>query len=177
MTGVSIDGMVKITLSHGLVVVPVDVQESDMAPKLCDIERLMNERTKVLVVANIFGAVVPLSDLARVCRSRGVLLVSDSAESYVPNAPCNVQHDADVIFYSFGTIKTSTSLGGSVTLVKSPSLHSRMCSLHATYPPYKEFSFLCKAFKVAALHALSSPFFTRSLSILSIASACRTMIS
>ena len=87
MSAVTIRDMVKLVEFHGLVPVPVDVDQHTLLPSPEAVSRAVTPRTKVLVVAHVFGAVSPLGALGAVARRHGLLLVEDCAEALFRAAP------------------------------------------------------------------------------------------
>ena len=61
MSALTIDGMVRVVREHGLVPVPVDVEIDTLAPSMDALERAVNSRTRLIVVAHLFGGQVDLS--------------------------------------------------------------------------------------------------------------------
>lgn len=67
-----------------------------------EFERLLSPRTKLVALtqmSNILGTVVPIRDVARLCRARGITLFVDGSQSAV-HMPVDVQ-DLDCDFFAF----------------------------------------------------------------------------
>jgi perosamine synthetase len=64
---------------------------------------------------------------------------------------------ADVSMYSFGTLKTSTALGGAVLRVRDREVLGRMRGIQASYPSQGRCWYLEKLLKVLGLVAASRP--------------------
>jgi|SRR5215207_6909849 len=64
---------------------------------------------------------------------------------------------ADVSMYSFGTLKTSTTLGGAVLRVRDREVLCRMRGIQASYPSQGRGGYLKKLLKVLGLVAGSRP--------------------
>ena len=64
---------------------------------------------------------------------------------------------ADVSMYSFGTLKTSTALGGAVLRVRDREVLGRMRGIQAPYPFQDRGGYLKKLLKVLGLVAVSRP--------------------
>ena len=138
MSAVTIRDMVKVVEYHGLVPIPVDVDPHTLQPTPEDVLKAVSSRTRVLVVAHIYGTVSPLDALAAIARRHGILLIEDCAEALFRAAPFSStaaspprstsratgtllvepgrwfrgSASADVSMFSFGSIKTATALGG-----------------------------------------------------------------
>ncbi len=203
MTGVTIPDMVKIARRHGLLPVPMDLDPLTLAPSLEDLHaalegpsssssskgspRLLSPR--LLVLTHLFGARIPprlLAPLVAMARGKGLLVVEDCAQALFPSwasasSAQASEGQADVSFYSFGTIKTATALGGGVMVLHHPHaaeekegeggeqppllrgrpLLDRLRRLQQTslssIAPQSTPEVLARVLKAAALHALSTP--------------------
>ena len=70
VTAVTIRNMVNIIEHHGLVAVPVDVDMETLSVKKESLRRALSSRSKVLLVAHLFGSRMDLSDLGDFARER-----------------------------------------------------------------------------------------------------------
>jgi perosamine synthetase len=148
--------MVRIIRGHGLRAVPVDIDLETLAPRPWMLEAALTPRTRVVLVAHLFGGRMDLGPVARFARERGLLLVEDCAQAF--QGPERVGDSAaDVSMYSFGTLKTSTSLGGAVLRVRDREVLGRMRGIQASYPFQDRGGYLEKLLKVLGLVAVSRP--------------------
>lgn len=67
------------------------------------------------------------------------------------------------MLFSFGTIKTSTALGGAVACIKDKELYAKMVTLNDTYPIRSRWVYGTKVLKYAIVHGLSTPAFFGAL--------------
>ena len=148
--------MVRIVRGHGLRAVPVDIDLETLAPQPWMLEAALTPRTRVVLVAHLFGGRMELTDVARFAREHGLLLVEDCAQAF--QGPERMGDPAaDVSMYSFGTLKTSTALGGAVLRVRDPEMLGRMRGIQASYPLQGRAGYLKKLLKVLCLVAVSRP--------------------
>jgi dTDP-4-amino-4,6-dideoxygalactose transaminase len=97
-----------------------------------------------------------LGGVAKFARERGLLLVEDCAQAF--QGPERMGDPAaDVSMYSFGTLKTSTALGGAVLRVRDREVLGRMRGIQASYPTQGRGGYLMKLLKVLGLVAVSRP--------------------
>lgn len=155
MSAATIHDMVKIVEHHGLTPVPVDLDVPRMAPKLEAIRRAITPRTRAIVVAHLFGGRVELDAIVKLAREHNLLVIEDCAQAYVGDR-FKGHADADVSMFSFGPIKTCTSLGGAILRVRQPELLDAMRELHDGYISQRHFYYFRRLLKYAAIKALSS---------------------
>src|SRR5438445_8933735 len=74
--------MPRLAKHHGLVPVPIDLEPATLAPRPELVLRAMTDRTRMLVVAHLFGGRVDLAPLAEICRLNGILLVQGFARAF-----------------------------------------------------------------------------------------------
>src|SRR5829696_486505 len=148
--------MVRIIHEHGLRAAPVDIDPETLAPRPWMLEAALTPRTRVVLVAHLFGGRMDLGDVAKFATERGLLLVEDCAQAF--QGPDRMGDPAaDVSMYSFGTLKTSTALGGAVLRVRDREVLGRMRGIQASYPSQGRGGYLKKLLKVLGLVAVSRP--------------------
>jgi len=147
--------MVRIIRGHGLRAVPVDIDPETLAPRPWMLEAALSPRTRVVLVAHLFGGRMDLGVVARFAKDRGLLLVEDCAQAF--QGPEKMGDAADVSMYSFGTLKTSTALGGAILRIRDREVLDRMRDTQASYPSYGRSGHLKKLLKVLSLVAVSRP--------------------
>jgi dTDP-4-amino-4,6-dideoxygalactose transaminase len=148
--------MPRIAEHHGLVPVPVDLDPATLAPRQEALLWGIGPRTRILVVAHLFGGRVDLVPLASFCRREGLLLVEDCAQSFrgLPDTgdPC-----ADVSMFSFGLLKTATALGGAMLTVRDQRLRDPMHAIQRRWPVQKRRAHLKRIAKTAAFMVFTRP--------------------
>ncbi|CAK4758184.1 unnamed protein product [Aphanomyces euteiches] len=155
-SSITIPDMLKVIRHHGLVPVPVDLDESTLAMQQEVLERSVTPKTKFILVAHVFGTLNKLDAVAAFAKANSLLLLEDCAQAYCGPA-YNGHEGVDVSMFSFGTIKTSTAFGGGMLRVNNPALRHKMRSINNTYEPRSRKFFLHRLIKYAVLHALSTP--------------------
>src|SRR5437899_7135220 len=148
--------MPRLAEHHGLVSVPVDLDPATLAPRIEALLPAISERSRVVVVAHLFGGHIQLAPIAAICRDHGVILVEDCAQAF--RGPSDTgDHLADVSMFSFGILKTATALGGAMLTVRDPNLLQRMRSLQGDWPEQKRRAHLKRIAQTAAFVALTRP--------------------
>ena len=152
MSALTVDGMVRVVEAHGLVPVPLDIETDTLMPTLDTLQKAISCRSKVLVLAHLFGNEHDVSELIRHAQSCGILTIDDKAQAFRGVEAIDFQ--ADVAFYSFGTIKTATALGGGIVLARDPDLIERMTDLQRSYPIQSAASYMVRILKYGSFKLL-----------------------
>lgn len=148
--------MVRIVHGHGLRAVPVDIDPETLAPRPEMLEAALTSRTRVVLVAHLFGGRMDLGPVARVAREHGLLLVEDCAQAF--KGPESLgEAESDLSMYSFGTLKTATALGGAVLRVRDREVLRRMREIQAAYPVQRRSEYLKKVLSALIVVAVSHP--------------------
>lgn len=120
------------------------------------LETALTPRTRVVLVAHLFGGRMDLGPVARFAREHGLLLVEDCAQAFQgPDAVGDPA--ADVSMYSFGTLKTSTAMGGAVFRVRDRGVLRSMRELQAAYPVQRRRWYLNKLLRALGLAVITRP--------------------
>lgn len=154
LTAITIPHMVELIRFHGLVPKGLDVRSDTLGPSLSQLEAQITPRTRMVLIASLFGTRMPLDDLAQLCHERDLLLVEDNAQGLCPfqlKSPSR----ADVVLSSFGPIKTSTALGGGILQARSARLVQQMREVQADYPLQRKSDYYRRLLKYALLKIAS----------------------
>jgi perosamine synthetase len=154
MSAVTIAGMQDIARHHDLTIRAVDVDPDTLVPSVESVASLLSDRTRLILIAHLFGSRVDLQPFATF-RSSSVLLIEDCAQSWTPMF--RGSSDADVSFFSFGPIKTITALGGAVAVIRDQQLAEAFASQIEVYPQLGRWWFFKRIVKYAMLKAASQP--------------------
>ncbi len=155
MSGLTIPDMPRIVREHGLVPVGVDLEADSLAPCIAELERSITGRTRMIVVAHLFGGLCDLDPVAALARSHRLLLVEDCAQAWVGNHQPGDPR-ADVSMFSFGPIKTNTSLSGAVLEVRQRGLLEVIKRLQAAWPVQPNRAFFSRLIKYFVLKRIAS---------------------
>ncbi len=161
MTALTIPDMVKIVHAHGLVPVPVDTDAWGNI-SCAALRKVITRRSRILVVAHLYGGRVDLNDCMDELADRGILLFEDCAQSFTELGDRG-HASGDVVMHSFGPIKTATALGGAVMCVKDPQLCTDIKRLAALDPLQTRSRFLRRVLRFATLRALQGRWAARCL--------------
>jgi dTDP-4-amino-4,6-dideoxygalactose transaminase len=154
-SALNVKGMVRIVRKQGLVPVPVDLDIGRMAPSLERLKAAITPRSRVLVVAHLFGTRLDLDPVFDLAREHGLLIAEDCAQAF--NGRAYPGHPkADVSMFSFGPIKTATALGGALIRVRDADLLGRMRAIQAKYPVQTEAKQRKRVMQFAGLKIITS---------------------
>lgn len=160
-TAINIPDMVSVVEKHGLIVVPVDIDVETLAPKADLLELAITGRTVAILAAHLYGKWINLDRVCEIAESRGLYVLEDCAECFQGCKRSGNKH-ADLSFFSFGSIKYHTTLGGAVVQIRDPCILAKMRTMLETYPVQSHWVFFKKLIKYSVImSALNSPFNTR----------------
>jgi perosamine synthetase len=156
MSALTIPDMWKVVERHGLVPVPIDIDPKTLAPRPNAWRAAATDRTRLAILAHLFGTRVSLEPLGELRREHGILILEDVAQAYTGS---DFKGDplADVSMFSFGPIKTATALAGAVLRVKDRGILERMRAVHAAWPEQARGGYAKRLLKYAALKSLTQP--------------------
>lgn len=150
----TIPDMVRVIEHHGLKVVPVDIELDTLAPSVAALRAAATERTKVVLVAHLFGSLVDLDPIAEFANERNLLLLEDGAQVFGAHK-YRGHPRADLSLFSFGTIKTATALGGALLCVRDDELRTAMRKTRDAQPEWPISTFAKKTLKASMMKLLS----------------------
>lgn len=156
MSAVNIRDMVEVVKRYGLVPIPVDISLDTLAPDLKLLESLISEKSKVLIVAHLFGSIIDLEPYSELCKKHQIFLVEDCAQAFAGDKYHGYQ-GADVSLFSFGPIKSCTALGGAIAIIWERSLAQQMREIEQQYPSKSELWFFKRILKYFCLKLFSIP--------------------
>ncbi len=154
VSAVTIADVPRIIEQHDLIPVPVDLDQTTGLPTPSVVEGAVTPRTRGVLIAQLFGHWSSLAPMAEIARRHGLLLIEDCAQAFA-GRDFEGTPEADVSMFSFGTIKTSTALGGGVLLVRDGGLHERLRVQQETLPLQSIRTHLLRIVKCALLKGLS----------------------
>ncbi len=156
MTAINVPDMERIVRHHGLVPIPVDLDFDTLVVSPLSIQDKISDRTKMIVIAHLFGSRMPLDSIRQIASTYDIMLVEDCAQVFAGLGNV-VATEADVSLYSFGPIKTATALGGALVYSKDSDLVSQMRAVQKCLPVQSRGEFCLRLLKYALLKTLGVP--------------------
>ena len=157
MSAVCIKDMVKVVQLHGLVPVAVDLYNDKLSIQENLMQQAFTSKTRLIIVSHIFGVVPPMNGAIEMAKQHDCLIFEDCAECFTGPAGYNGHPESDVTAFSFGTIKTSTALGGSVVLFKDSELRDSVMKKYSQYPTRPVSDIASRLTKYSVLHSVMRP--------------------
>lgn len=142
-TAINIPDMVSVVERHGLKIVPVDLDLDTLAPKPELVELAVTDKTVAILAAHLYGKWINLDKVFQVAHSRGLYVLEDCAESF-QGLEKKGHKLSDLTFFSFGSIKHYTSLGGAMVRVKNSEILSKMRAKLKEYPVQNQWTYFKK---------------------------------
>ncbi len=155
MSGLTIPDMPRIVEAGGFKPVGVDIDLRTMQPDIEQIRQAITPRTRAIVVAHLLGGICDLGPILKIAREHGLLVIEDCAQAFVGSAYQGDER-ADVSMFSFGPIKTNTSLAGAVFRVRKPDLLQAMQHQHQQWGCQSSLKFAKRIAKYAFVKVIST---------------------
>jgi perosamine synthetase len=155
VSAITIPDMIRIIEHHGLVPVPVDLDPQQMAPSMENWRRAVTPATRAILVAHLFGGRIALEPILELAGQKKLLVFEDCAQAFA-GAGYQGHTETDASMFSFGTIKSSTALGGALIRVRDPELLARMRAAQAGYGKQNRWRYGKRLVKYGILKTLSS---------------------
>lgn len=155
LSAVTVPGMSEIAHHHGLVVRIVDIDPDSLTVSVDDLARVINQRTKLVVIAPLFGGHGDLSDHARMCHKHNIVLVEDAAQAW--DGEYTGSPEANVVLFSFGPAKTATALAGAVAVFQDKTIAADFARLEAALPAQPPGWLLFRVLKFGAVLLFRGP--------------------
>ncbi len=155
VSALTIPDMPRILRRHGLVPIPVDLDFATASVVEEALRRAIGPRTRAVLVAHLFGGRADLEAVFSTAEAHGLAVVEDCAQAFAgPSFRGDPRSDAAL--FSFGPIKTATTLGGGVLFVKDEALRGRLIGIHGTWPRQGRREYAGRLMRFACFKALLS---------------------
>ena len=152
----TIPDMQRIVSANGIQAIGVGLDPESWSIDLSLLEDVITPQTRAIVVTQLFGRRDSLSELAKIARRHGLLLIEDCAQSFRGPRDRGDPH-ADVSMFSFGPIKTNTCLGGAILRLRNPEIVARFSIQHQQLPTQTNAWFAKRLLKYLVLKCFNNP--------------------
>jgi glycerone phosphate O-acyltransferase len=127
------------------------MEGSVVAVNVDAVKKAITKKTVAIMVIHPFGMISTntekMKELRLVATEHKLHILEDCAECFTGLAPTCYKgsQDAHVSFFSFGTIKTATALGGGIAIIRNDDMYDKMHRMHHfLYPEQARTQYLCK---------------------------------
>jgi len=156
MTAMNIKPMFEAIERHGLVAVPVDLDMATLAAEPELLEDSLSGNTRAILVAQLFGSRHPVDSVVAFARKHDLFMFEDCAQAFSGDGYTG-HPGADAAMFSFGPIKTCSTIMGGVTKFKDPALAADVKRLQAQWPVHSRWGFMLLLLRFAVLITFMRP--------------------
>ena len=156
MSALTIREMADIARKHGLVPIPLDLNLQTLSPEVSSFASRITPRTRALVIAHLFGSLVPMDPFIETAKANGIFVFEDCAQAFI-GSDYEGHPETDAVMFSFGPIKTATALGGGLLSLRNPELHERVAAVQQAYPVQTKGEFAQEALTHVGVKLITQP--------------------
>jgi len=153
-SALNIPDMTMVARENGIVPVPADLDAEQLAPRLDLIERAITAKTQAILIAHLYGSFVPLEPILDLARRHGLMVIEDCAENF--DGVYQGHPDADVSLFSFGPLKTATSLAGGILKTRDADLFARLVAAQDNWPVQSRWDYFNRLNKYGTMRFFGS---------------------
>lgn len=159
VTGINIPDMTEIIHSHGLKIVPIDIDIESLQFDCKSIFNSVSDKTVMIVVAHLFGTIMNIDKLFDLKKNRpDIFIFEDCAQAFCGLDKYLGDSRSDLSVFSFGSIKTASAIGCSIGTFKDISQLKSVNKILSNYKIQNRLIFFIKLIKYLLLKLLSIPF-------------------
>ena len=153
MTNINIPDMFSIVASHQLVTIPLPVDKHTLGISVAQLEVSITPGTKALLITHLFGAIMDIDAVVEIAKLHNLIVIEDCAQAF--NGVYKGHPQTDVVMFSFGLIKTNTSVTGALLLFNNQKLHNKVKMLNDQLPMQHTQIYLKKVIKAFAIQVIT----------------------
>jgi dTDP-4-amino-4,6-dideoxygalactose transaminase len=160
VSALNVRSMFDVLRHHGLVPVPIDLDTSTMAMKPEVLQEAVSDKTRAILVAHLLGSRFPMEGVLQFARRHGLFVFEDCAQAFTGD-DYRGHPESDVSMFSFGPIKTCSTIMGGMLRVRDESLLEKARSLQARQRVHNRWDYFGLLCRFAVIKMLSTrPLFT-----------------
>ena len=112
VAGINISDMTEIIHSHGLNIVPMDMEIERLELDFKSIFNSVSDKTVMIVVAHLFGTIMNIEKLFDLKKNRpDIFIFENCAQGFCGLDKYLGDSRSDLSVFSFGSIKTASAIG------------------------------------------------------------------
>ena len=140
ISALNITPMFEVIERHGLVAVPVDLDMTTLEMDACQLENAVTPQTRAVLAAQLLGSRNSLDEVAQFAQRHGLFFFEDCAQAFMGDGYTG-HADADAAMFSFGPIKTCSTIMGGITRFKNTEMAAKVYALQSEYPVHNRWHY------------------------------------
>ena len=153
VSALTIPDMLRVLRAHGLEPVAIDVDPRTLEPDRAAARRIFEastraDRPRAVLLAHLYGTRIDLEPWIALARAHGAELWEDAAQAWTGDG-WRGDARSDLVFLSFGPIKTGTALAGGLVRVADAGRRAAMGRLQDSWPRQRARAHLARVAKYA----------------------------
>lgn len=152
---INIPDMFNIISAHQLRAVPLPVNKHTLNITPQQVAAAITPNTRALLVTHLFGGIMDVDEIAVIAKKNNLVLMEDCAQAYVGDA-YKGNGLTDVVMFSFGLIKTNTSVTGALLQINDDAVYHDVVELSRHFPVQSKIIFFKKLWKVVLMKLLTT---------------------
>jgi len=155
ITSINIPTILDILNDLNLEYIPIDLDLNTMDMNSKDlIAKIEQSDIKCCIYSHLFGKINDVNPIIDICKQKSIDFIEDCAECFTESYKGNPR--ADMICFSFGSIKKCTCFGGSSTFLKDKDELQNFKSELKKYKYQNTFSYIVKLVKYFFISCLTN---------------------
>ena len=147
--------MFKIISAHQLIAVAVPVNKQTLKISAEQVDLAVTPNTRAILITHLFGGIMETSGILTVAGKNNLIVIEDCAQAFV-GAKYTGNSLSDVVMYSFGLIKTNTTINGALLQINHPPLFEKVIELNDQLPVQAKRVFFKKLLKTLFIKLLTT---------------------
>lgn len=154
VTDINIPDMFSIITANQLVAVPISLEKRCLNLSIDQISASITSSTKAILITHLFGSIMDIEAIVELAKKHQLIVIEDCAQAYNGEYIGNPQSDA--ILFSFGLIKTNTTLTGAVLRFNNAELFQMVHRANQMLPQQSTKVYLNKILKALIIKLITS---------------------
>lgn len=156
VSNINIPDMFSIIAAHQLIAVPLPIDKQTLDLSLSDVSAAINTKTKAILITHLFGAIMDADSVIRFAKKHNLIVLEDCAQAF--DGIYKGHPLSDVALFSFGLIKTNTSVTGARLHTNNPEFRGILLTLNSALPTQKTSLYFKKLLKAGLIKILTTKF-------------------
>lgn len=119
------------------------------------VEAAITPATKAILITHLFGGIMETEAIVAIAKKHNLIIFEDCAQAYAGNL-YGGNPASDVVMFSFGFIKTNTTISGAMIKIKDPALYAEVAARNGDYHQQCTTGYFKKLFKVLFVKMLTN---------------------